>query len=161
MDFSTAEIPSCEIKVDKEGTWYYKGCEIVQREIVRLFYQHLERDEDGRYVIHWRGERCYVEVEDTPFVVWETKLLGEKDGTREVYLFLSDGTEEALNPKSLFIGPQSVPYCRVQNGRFLARFSRKAYYQLASIVEEDHQVAGFFFEIGSQRFYIQVKQEHE
>jgi hypothetical protein len=152
-------MPLCEIKVDKEGTWYYKGFEIIQKGIVALFYEHLEQDDQGRYVIHWQGRTCYLEVEDTPFVVWKTRLVGEEDHTHGVLLSLSDGTEEPMNPRSLYIGPQNVPYCRVHGGKFLARFSRKAYYQLARIVREDHRMGSFYVKIGSKRFYIQSERE--
>ena len=63
------DIPPCDIRIDKEGVWYYKGNEIFRDEIVRFFYQNLKKDETGRYLIELDDDRCYLEVEDAPFVV--------------------------------------------------------------------------------------------
>jgi hypothetical protein len=51
------DIPPCVITIDKEGRWYHKGMEMVRREFIRLFYQHMSIDSLGRYVIDWGGER--------------------------------------------------------------------------------------------------------
>jgi len=63
------EIPPCGIKVDKEGVWYFEGKEMFRRDIVNYFYQNLVKDGAGRYIIVQGDERCYLEVEDTPFIV--------------------------------------------------------------------------------------------
>jgi len=53
-------------------------------------------------------------------------------------LILSDETEEALAPDTLYVGNENVLYCEVKEKRFPARFLRSAYYQLAEhVVEED------------------------
>ena len=62
-------IPFCNIRIDKNGVWYYKGAEMFRREIVNFFYQNLRQDESGRYLIELPNDRCYLEVEDAPFVV--------------------------------------------------------------------------------------------
>ena len=125
-------LPPCLITIDKEGRWFHKGAEMVHREFIRLFYENMELDEKGRYVIHWRGERCRVEVEDTAFVVLRVDKLQDR-----VLLSLSDDTREPLAVESLFAGKDHVMYCRVKEGRFPARFTRPAYYQLAEHIEED------------------------
>ncbi len=147
-------IPPCEIRVDKEGVWYYRGAEIIRQEIIALFCRHLEREDSGRYIINWNGQRCHLETEDTPLVVWETGQIKEEGEVKGVLLHLSDGSEERLAPESLFIGSYHVPYCLVRDGTLPARFSRKAYYQLAALVEEDARESGFVLRIGCHRFPI-------
>ena len=56
------------ITVDKDGTWYFQGSEIVRKDILSLFYENLHLDEDGYYV-EMEGEREFLEVEDTIFLV--------------------------------------------------------------------------------------------
>ena len=129
------DIPPCLIYIDKEGRWFHEGAEMIHREFIRLFYQHIEIDPQGRYIISWRGERCYVEVEDTPFVVWRVI---RKDGASRFILYLSDDSQEDLKPDTLYVGEKNVLYCKVKDGAFIARFNRPSYYQLAEhIVEED------------------------
>ena len=156
MNPTDDEIPPCDIRVDKEGIWYYRGAEIVRRDIVELFYRHLERDDLGRYIIHLRGQKCYLEVQDTPFVVWETSITWEEEEPKEILLHLSDGTVENLDPASLYVGDLSVPYCRIGAGEKRARFSRKAYYQIARIVEADDNGQDFYLRLGPRRYRIPV-----
>jgi hypothetical protein len=130
------DMPPCFILVDREGRWFHKGAEMVRREIIRFFYDHLEVDALGRYVIHLGGERCYLDVEDTPFVVQRVQF--QESGGRETFLLsLNDDTREVLHPESLCVGDENVLYCKVKEGRFVARFHRPAYYQLAEFVEEE------------------------
>jgi hypothetical protein len=47
------DIPPCLIFIDKEGRWYHRGAEMIHREFIRLFYNNIELDSRGRYVIDW------------------------------------------------------------------------------------------------------------
>jgi hypothetical protein len=137
MDAS--DLPPCLIFIDKEGRWFHKGAEMIHREYIRLFYEHMEMDASGRCIIVMGEDRCYVEVEDTPFVIRRVRFEeGGKEGLSGCTLYLSDGTRESLRPDTLFIGEGNVLYTRVKEGVFPARFLRPAYYQLVRhIVEED------------------------
>lgn len=132
------DLPPCLITIDKDGRWFHKGAEIIHRDIVRLFYENMVLDPKGRYVIDWQGQRCYVEAEDTAYVVWRVDDpcgMGRSGG--DILLTLSDDSREPLAPETLGVGRDNVLYCRVKGGAFPARFSRAAYYQLAQYVEED------------------------
>ena len=63
------DLPPCLIFIDREGRWFHKGAEMIRRNIIALFYQNMELDSKGRHVITRNNRRCYVEVEDTAFVV--------------------------------------------------------------------------------------------
>jgi len=150
-------IPPCLIFIDKEGRWYHRGAEMIRREFIRLFYQNMELDAEGRYLINWADTRCYVEVEDTAFVVMRVSL-EDRLGTREsrFRVSLSDDTRETLAPDTLSVGKNHVLYCRVKSGYFPARFSRAAYYQLTAFIEEDS--GGYFLPLNGQRYYIAPSQ---
>jgi hypothetical protein len=142
MQLKDEEIPPCFIRIDKDGRWYHHDAEMIHRPFIRLFYQNLRRDEEGRYIIEWNGERCFLEVEDTPFVV--RTIYHERDaaGHGRFMLALTDDSFEPLAPETLFVGKENVLYCLIRGGEFRARFSRPAYYELARhIVENDHGYA--------------------
>jgi uncharacterized protein len=145
------DIPSCFIFIDGEGRWFHKGAEMIHREIIRFFYDHMELDESGRYVIHWGEERCFLEVQDTAFVVQKVRF-HEEGGLQEFRLFLSDDTDEALRPETLFVGDANVLYCKVKHGKFSARFLRPAYYQLADFVEEGDGT--FYLPLNGKKYVI-------
>jgi hypothetical protein len=147
------EISPCLIHIDKEGHWYHKGREMIHRELIQLFYENMELDRKGRYVIQWSGERCYVEVEDTAFVIWQAAL--EDSGTtcsERITLRLSDFTQEELLPETLFVGKKEVLYCKVKDGRFPARFNRPAYYQLTQHIQEENGV--FYLPLNGRKYSI-------
>jgi hypothetical protein len=149
-------LPPCLIHIDKEGRWFHKGVEMVRREFIRSFYRQMELAGEGQYIICWGGERCYVDVEDTAYVVKRVSYLNG-DGGRQasIRVGLSDDTEETLMPDTLHMGEENVLYCRVKEGAFPARFNRPAYYQLAAYVEAEGDdyvlpINGKKFKIGSK-----------
>jgi hypothetical protein len=148
-----SDIPPCLISIDKEGRWHHKGVEMVRREFIGLFYQHMSIDSLGRYVIDWEGERCYVEVEDTAYVV--KQVIPQRQGPAgniRFMLSLSDDSLEELMPDTLFVGNDHVLYCAIRGGTFPARFSRPAYYQLAQHVEEQQGI--YFLAVDGKRYVL-------
>ncbi len=130
-------LPPCLISVDKEGRMWHLGAEMIHKGINRLLSDHVELDEKGRYIINFRGQRCFVEVEDTFFVIARLDYFPPDRESPEKYVItLNDGTQEELDPSTLTIGPENVIYARVKSGRFPARFLRPAYYQLTGHVVE-------------------------
>ncbi len=140
-----------DIHIDSEGIWFYKRVEMSRRDIIALFYQHLTQDESGAYFIKIGPQRYPVDVEDTAYVVWS---LDWKDADTGIVLHLSDYTIELLDPATLRIGAESIPYCKVKGGRFDARFSRAAYYSLAGQIEHDPQHDGYFLFLQGRRHYV-------
>ncbi|MDQ5985664.1 MAG: hypothetical protein CSYNP_01378 [Syntrophus sp. SKADARSKE-3] len=157
------EIPLCDIRIDKEGIWYFRGAEMFRREIVNFFYENMRLDETGQYLIELPGEngdRCYVEVEDTAFVVKSVFVKNISDnGRKSIILGLSDDTEEILDPATLKIGEENVLYCVIKksanNRIFKARFSRAGYYQLAEYIDYDDVNDAYFIVLNDQRYFIQ------
>jgi len=144
----------CLIYIDREGRWFHKGAEMIHREFIRLFYKHMEVDSFGRYIINWGGDRCYVEVEDTPFVV-RRAIFEDPDSpyNSRFILSLSDDSNEDLIPDTLYVGKENVLYCRVKNRTFPARFDRSAYYQLGEYIEEKND--RYFLPLHGEKYFIQ------
>lgn len=126
--------PYCRIRIDKEGRWYYEENEIINPLVLRSFCQSLEKDGQGRYRIIMNSELCYVEVEDTPFVVSAIR------GDPQCGLYLRMNTMETfpLDPGKLSFGEDNVLYATLPDG-MKVRFTRPAYYALALMMEEDNE----------------------
>jgi hypothetical protein len=100
-----------EIKIDKDGFWYYKGAHMFRKEILCVFFEHLKTDECGKYLIELGSERCYLDVEDTVFVVvavYKTKISG--NGREQIEIILNDDSREILEMNSLQEGRNNVLY---------------------------------------------------
>jgi hypothetical protein len=128
-----------EICIDKDGVWNFRGAEMKRQDIVQYFYRYFRRDPDGNYLIEIENDRCYVGVEDAPYVIKSVSVGFSEDTDRpHIELALNDGTKERLNLSApLRTGKDNVLYCRVRNGKFEARFSRPAYYEFCNYIVYD------------------------
>jgi hypothetical protein len=151
------ESPPCMIHVDKEGTWFHNGAPIIDRGLLALFYRSLDLDDEGRYIITLKDQVCRLDVEDTPHVVVRTDFVsGPSHGEEDRFVLrFTDDSEEALDPKTLSIGPGHVLYCKLQNGKFKARFSRPGYYQLAQYFQEEPETGRFFLLMNEEKYYVE------
>ena len=144
-----------QIRIDKEGVWYYGEAEIFRKEIVLLFYKNLTQDQSGRYLIELGDEKCYVEVEDAPYVVRSIDRKKSESENRElICLHLSDESHESLDHNTLRVGRENVLYCSIRNASLTARFSRAAYYQIANYIEYDTAKDAYFIPLNGQFYYI-------
>lgn len=115
-------------RIDLDGNIWF-GDEWYEAPVVyQAFYDNMQRTPDGRLHADCMGERCWIEPEDTPFVVQSVDVAADGGGAT---LVLTGGIEEPLDPATLSVGAENVLYARVNQGRFAARLTRKAYYELA------------------------------
>ena len=118
------------LRVDVDGDWFDDDVLITHAGILANLRSLLRHDTEG-YFIQTRV-RIPVEVEDVPFVVTRIERRGET-----LHAFLGDGTEMDVDPATLRLGPDDVPYCAVKDGAFEARLSRAAAFQLLSLADFD------------------------
>ena len=151
------DLPPCMIYVDKEGRMWHQGAEMVHKGINRLLTDHVELDQNGRYIIRFKGQECFVEVEDTLFVInrVETPAQENAQPPERLLITLNDGTSEDLDPATLRQNRDHVMYATVKSGRFPARFLRSGYYQLAEHVVETRN--GFGVNLASGVHTISVE----
>jgi uncharacterized protein len=143
------------LRIDKEGRWFFQGEEITHRKTYLLYSRSLTRDESGRVVLRIGGEQCAVAVEDAPFVVKSIEYVPfGLDGEEAIWLTLNDETREKLDPETLRIGGENVPYCKVREGVFEARFSRNAYQLLTPHIHHDEKENRFFLSLHRRKYYL-------
>ena len=145
--------PHLRLIIDKEGRWFQNGVEIIHPLVLKQFLEALERKPDGGYRIRIGREICSVEVEDTAFIV--SRII-DMDG--RIGLELNDGSSEVLDPETLWINRENIPYVTVKNGEFRARLSRPAYYDLARKLDFDDKEQSFVLKIDGEKWL--VKQEN-
>jgi len=124
-------------RIDRDGVWLHEGREVTHPGVLANLFANLARDEAGHF-LQVGPRRIPVQVDETPFVVVSLEVPEiQTDSIEPVTLVLSDGSRERLDPRSLWIGPGNVPYCRVKGGTFEARLSLPAWLALAERLEED------------------------
>lgn len=119
-----------DLRIDLDGDWYDGGEQVTHPGVLANLRGNLRRDAEG-YFIQTRV-RIPVRVDDVPFVLVRVERRGD-----DLYGFLNDGTEEWLDPSTLRVGDENVPYATVKRGAFEARFSRAGAWQLLQLAEHD------------------------
>jgi hypothetical protein len=145
-DPSTWTLP--RLRIDRDGAWHHENAEVTHPGIVASLWESLQRDAEGHH-IRIGPVRVPVEVEDVPFIV----VRAEPDG-EGLALILNDGSRESLAPDTLRIGAGDAPYCAVKDGRFEARLSRAAAYQLLAHMSEDAASGRTILTLGGRRWEV-------
>jgi uncharacterized protein len=143
---------SSNIRIDRDGVWYFEGREIIRKDILSLFYASLHLDDNG-YYLEINGQREYLEVEDTIFLVQGAELV--REGEEVFVIRLNDGTEEQLDLTTFRIAEGNCPYCLVKGGRFPARFLRLPFYQVAQHALHDEETDEYFLLFNGRRIPLQ------
>ncbi len=118
------------IRVDREGRFVHEGAEVTHEGLKRALFRWLDRlpPPDGRYVLRLDERRfAYLDVDDTPLVVRAARV----DPAGAVFLALSDGAEEPLDPATLTVDAADQVRATVRGGRLEARLSSSALAALA------------------------------
>lgn len=145
-DPSTWTLP--RLRIDRDGGWLHEGEAVSHEGILASLREALQVDADGHF-IQIGPVRVPVEVEDAPYAV----VRFETDGD-SFALWLSDGSREALDAASLRLRAGDVPYCRVKDDRFEARFSRAAAWQLLQQVEVQPEGGAPTLTVGGRRYAL-------
>jgi len=143
-----------DMRIDRDGVWYYHGSAIRRKELVCLFASVLTRDEDGRYWLVTPTEIGLVQVEDAPFLAVE--LFNARSG-REQVISLRTNVDEIVtidDEHSLHITTnpdtgEPCPYLRVREG-IEARIARSVYYELVARGVEEEIAGQLFFGVWSR-----------
>ncbi|HTY76420.1 MAG TPA: hypothetical protein VMI34_01275 [Candidatus Bathyarchaeia archaeon] len=145
-DPSTWKLP--RLRIDRDGGWFHEDEEVTHEGILASLRAALQVDAMGHF-IQIGPARVPVEVADAPFAV--VRLEPEGDGFT---LTLNDLTREPLDAASLRLGAGEAPYCRVKGGRFDARFSRAAAWQLLQHVEAGADGAAATIRVGGRAYAL-------
>lgn len=69
-----------DMRIDRDGTWFYRGSPIRRPALVRLFASVLRRETDGRICLVTPVEKYEIEVEDAPFLAVEMQATRREHG---------------------------------------------------------------------------------
>ena len=131
--------PDCgdlDIRIARDGTWFYLGTPIGRPELVKLFSTILRKDGD-RYVLVTPVEKVGITVDDAPFVAVDFEVSG--DGTDQTLTFetgLGDtaiaGPDHPIRVERDAKTGEPSPYVLIRD-RLEALIDRKSFYRLVDI----------------------------
>ena len=154
-------LPFCgdlDMRIARDGTWFYQGTPIGRKPLVKLFSTVLRREPDGSYWLVTPVERGRIAVEDAPFTAVELTAAGKgRDQTLTFRTNVDDEvTADAAHPLRVAHDPETGeprPYIMVRNG-LEARLVRSVYYQLVELGEERREGGAMIYGVWSKgRFF--------
>lgn len=137
-----------DMRIARDGTWFYLGTPIGRPELVKLFSSILRKD-GGDYFLVTPVEKVGITVDDAPFVVVDFTAEGTgRDQTLTFATHVGDRvTAGADHPIRVARDPETgepSPYVTVR-ANLEALIDRKSFYRLVEIgAHHDHDGARWF-----------------
>jgi len=137
-----------DMRIARDGTWFYLGTPIGRAPLVRLFSTILKL-EDGKYYLVTPVEKVGITVDDAPFVAVDFAASGE--GAAQVLTFETNVGDVAVagpdHPIRVVRDPETgepSPYVMIRAG-LEALIDRKSFYRLVELgAHHEHAGASWF-----------------
>ena len=122
-----------DMRIARDGTWFYQGTPIGRPAMVRLFSTVIRRDGDDYFLVT-PVEKVGIQVEDAPFVAVRLDVSGEGEAQLLRFVTNVDDVVEAgqEHPLRVSLDPQTQepsPYIHVR-ANLEALVHRNVFYQL-------------------------------
>lgn len=125
-----------DIRISRNGTWFYLGTPIGRPELVKLFSSIIRKDQ-GKYFLVTPVEKVGIQVEDAPFVAVDFDLHKKGDTTwleftTNVGEKVKAGTKNPIRVQIDEKTQEPSPYILVRRN-LEALIDRKSFYRLVDI----------------------------
>ncbi|WP_213876655.1 DUF1285 domain-containing protein [Pseudomonas sp. dw_358] len=125
-----------DMRIARDGTWYYLGTPIGRKAMVKLFSTIIRRDGDDYFLVT-PVEKVGISVDDAPFLAVTMEVAGQGDQQVLRMTTLTDDVVEVgdEHPLRIEIDPvtqEPAPYVRVR-GNLEALVHRNVFYQLVEL----------------------------
>jgi hypothetical protein len=127
-----------DMRIARDGTWYYLGTPIGRKPMVRLFSTIMRRDGDDYFLIT-PVEKVRIQVDDAPFVAVSLDVEGK--GEQQILRFTTNvedvtqaGSEHPLRVLINAETDEPAPYIHVR-ANLEALIHRNVFYQLVELAE--------------------------
>jgi uncharacterized protein len=148
-----------DMKIARDGTWFYRGSPITRRRLVKLFASVLRRENDGSYWLVTPVERGRIAVEDAPFLAVELNSEGS-DHNRRLSFRTNLDEIVAAGPKhplriEMSANGEPTPYLLVRPG-LEARINRPVFYELVELADAERGDTGGPFGLWSDGVFFDL-----
>ena len=150
--------PHCgeiDMRIARDGTWFYLGTPIGRPAMVRLFSTILRRDPEG-YVLVTPVERVGITVDDAPFVAQDVEA---RDGALVFRTNVDDevtaGPDHPIRVERDPATGEPSPYILVR-GNLEALIDRKTFYRLVDLGEVRAHEGTDWFGVTSQGVFFPI-----
>ena len=125
-----------DMRIARDGTWFYLGTPIGRAPLVRLFSSILKREGDRFYLVT-PVEKVGITVDDAPFVAVDFTAEGEGEAQRLTFTThvedsVTAGPDHPIRVERDPATGEPAPYVMVRRG-LEALIDRKSFYRLAEL----------------------------
>jgi len=125
-----------DMRIARDGTWYYLGTPIGRPAMVKLFSGIIKREADAYFLVT-PVEKVGITVDDAPFVAVDFDLQGEGPAqtltfTTQVGDVIAAGPDHAIRVTRTPDTGEPSPYIHVR-ANLEARIDRKSFYRMVDI----------------------------
>ncbi len=150
--------PHCgdlDMRIARDGTWFYMGTPIGRAELVRLFSTILRKDGDD-YVLVTPVEKVGITVDDAPFVAVDFNRKGDGlEFETNVGDTFTAGPDHPIRVERDAETGEPSPYILVR-ANLEALIDRKSFYRLVDIGEEADHKGTQWFGVRSQGTFFPI-----
>lgn len=148
-----------DMRIARDGTWFYRGSPIARQKLVKLFASVLRREDDGSYWLVTPVERGRVTVEDAPFLAVEVNSEGAGTDRRLSFRtnldeIVAAGPAHPLRVETAANG-EPEPYLLVRQG-LEARLNRPVFYELVELADAERGAGGGPFGLWSEGVFFDL-----
>lgn len=148
-----------DMRIARDGTWFYLGTPIGRKELVRLFSSVLRKDGDDYFLVT-PVEKVGITVDDAPFVAVDFDV--SHAGQDQVLTFTTNVGDQAIagpdNPLRVSYDPatgEPAPYVLIRRN-LEALIDRKSFYRLVEIGSHQKHAGEDWFGIWSSGEFFPV-----
>ena len=121
-----------EMKIDREGNWFYQGS-IIGRDKLKILFSRILKLEEGKYFLVTPVEKVPVTVDLAPYMIVDYEVdLDHKNIILKTNLDLSIPLDKDHQLELKKIGDEHIPFVHVRNN-IEGFISRSVYYSLIEI----------------------------
>jgi len=121
-----------EMRIDREGNWFYQGS-IIGRDKLKILFSRILKLEEGKYFLVTPVEKVPVTVDLAPYMIVDYEVdLDHKNIILKTNLDLSIPLDKDHQLELKKIGDEHIPFVHVRNN-IEGFISRSVYYSLIEI----------------------------
>lgn len=146
-----------DMRIARDGTWYYLGTPIGRKPLVKLFSSILRKDGDDYFLVT-PVEKVGIKVEDAPFVALDFDTVGA--GKNQEVTFITNVDEETTSGKDkpirVYRDPKTgevSPYVLVRSN-LEALIDRKSFFRLVEICVNEKYEGDRWFGLWSKGVFF-------
>lgn len=147
-----------DMRIDREGRWYYQGGELTRTAMVKMFSSILKREGDDFYLLT-PVEKWRIDVEVAPFLMVSMRVENRGASDQLVVLQTNVGNEVLLSEENPLWFSESdrgeqLPMVEVRSG-LTGLLSRALFYELVDALAQEEGERYYIISSG-KRFWLSL-----